>query len=86
MSDDREYDYKLEVIQRELQSARSALPQLKGLDPVLTLVPDPSQQSNAPCCSFCGKRANKLRKLIAGPAVFICNECVTLAARILGKK
>ena len=29
-------------------------------------------------CSFCGKTAKQVAKLIAGPSVFICNECVAL--------
>ena len=27
-------------------------------------------------CSFCGKNQNEVRKLIAGPSVYICNECM----------
>lgn len=34
-------------------------------------------------CSFCGKSQHKIEKLIAGPRVFICNECVRLCQRIL---
>ena len=33
-------------------------------------------------CSFCGKSQHEVRKLIAGPTVFICNECVELCADI----
>ena len=29
-------------------------------------------------CSFCGKRHTEVRKLIAGPSVFICDECTDL--------
>ena len=29
-------------------------------------------------CSFCGKSQHEVRKLIAGPSVFICDECVDL--------
>ena len=29
-------------------------------------------------CSFCGKSQHEVRKLIAGPSVFICDECVEL--------
>jgi ATP-dependent protease Clp ATPase subunit len=29
-------------------------------------------------CSFCGKSQHEVRKLIAGPSVFICNECTDL--------
>ena len=34
-------------------------------------------------CSFCGKERAKVRKLIAGPKVYICNECVELCHSIL---
>jgi len=29
-------------------------------------------------CSFCGKNQNEVRRLIAGPSVYICDECVDL--------
>jgi ClpX C4-type zinc finger len=34
-------------------------------------------------CSFCGKGQNKVKKLIAGPKVYICGECVALCVAIL---
>jgi ATP-dependent Clp protease ATP-binding subunit ClpX len=34
-------------------------------------------------CSFCGKSQHEVRKLIAGPTVFICDECVALSKDIL---
>jgi hypothetical protein len=34
-------------------------------------------------CSFCGKRRDQVRKLIAGPGVFICDQCVELANEIV---
>ncbi len=34
-------------------------------------------------CSFCGKNQNSVKKLIAGPSVFICNECVDLCNDII---
>ena len=34
-------------------------------------------------CSFCGKSQNDVRKLIAGPTVFICDECVDLCTDII---
>jgi ATP-dependent Clp protease ATP-binding subunit ClpX len=34
-------------------------------------------------CSFCGKGANAVKKLIAGPRVNICEECVALCVAIL---
>ena len=34
-------------------------------------------------CSFCGKSQHEVRKLIAGPTVFICDECVELCMDII---
>ncbi len=34
-------------------------------------------------CSFCGKSENEVRKLIAGPSVFVCDECVELCNDII---
>lgn len=36
-------------------------------------------------CSFCGKRQENVQKLIAGPDVFICNDCVKLCSDILAE-
>ncbi|MBP3590392.1 MAG: AAA family ATPase, partial [Muribaculaceae bacterium] len=35
------------------------------------------------CCSFCNKPQDQAAKLIAGPGVYICDECVTLCVSIL---
>lgn len=35
------------------------------------------------CCSFCGKTQDEVQRLIAGPGVYICNECVELCESIL---
>ena len=35
-------------------------------------------------CSFCGKRQGQVRRLIAGPGVYICNECVSLCNELIG--
>ncbi|HMV66668.1 MAG TPA: ATP-dependent Clp protease ATP-binding subunit ClpX [Myxococcota bacterium] len=35
------------------------------------------------CCSFCGKSQKEVRKLIAGPSVYICDECVELCFEII---
>ena len=34
-------------------------------------------------CSFCGKSQHEVKKLIAGPSVFVCNECVDLCNDII---
>lgn len=36
-------------------------------------------------CSFCGKSADEAEKLIAGPTVFICDECVALCQGIINE-
>ena len=37
-------------------------------------------------CSFCGKAQTEVRTLVAGPGVFICDECVHLCRPIIEKK
>lgn len=34
-------------------------------------------------CSFCGKNQHEVKKLVSGPSVFICDECVTLCSEII---
>jgi hypothetical protein len=47
--------------------------------------PDHSQTNRAHCiCSFCGKAADEVGQLIAGPReVYICDQCIDLCNRIL---
>ena len=42
-----------------------------------------SDSKNTLYCSFCGKSQHEVRKLIAGPTVFICDECVELCKDII---
>jgi ATP-dependent Clp protease ATP-binding subunit ClpX len=37
-------------------------------------------------CSFCGKSQHEVRKLIAGPSVYICDECVDLCNDIISEE
>ena len=37
-------------------------------------------------CSFCGKSQTEVKTLVAGPGVFICDECVALCQSIIAKK
>lgn len=43
----------------------------------------PKKDENILKCSFCGKGQDEVKKLIAGPAVYICNECVELCNEIM---
>jgi ATP-dependent protease Clp ATPase subunit len=40
---------------------------------------------NRLACSFCGKSAADVSKLVAGPKVYICNSCVAAASRIMNE-
>ena len=37
-------------------------------------------------CSFCGKHQRQVKKLIAGPGVYICNQCIDLCVEIIAKE
>lgn len=37
-------------------------------------------------CSFCGKSQNEVKKIVAGPGVYICNECVDLCKQIIDQE
>lgn len=43
-------------------------------------------EDNKISCSFCGKDANQVKRLIAGPNVFICDECVELCKDIIDQE
>lgn len=36
-------------------------------------------------CSFCGKRKDQVARLVAGPGVYICDECVALCNEIINQ-
>ena len=44
------------------------------------------KNENMKACSFCGKSADYARRLIAGPGVYICDECVKVCAKILDEE
>ena len=44
---------------------------------------DKEDDSKLLYCSFCGKSQNEVRKLIAGPSVYVCDECVELCNDII---
>lgn len=41
------------------------------------------KQTTPPVCSFCGRSGDEVKKLIAGPGVYICNECIEVCTNIL---
>ncbi|WP_327044603.1 ClpX C4-type zinc finger protein [Microbispora sp. NBC_01189] len=46
-------------------------------------MPAPSLSEQDIRCSFCSKSKTEVKKMVAGPGVHICNECVGLCAKIL---
>src|SRR5438128_12576794 len=45
-----------------------------------------ARASNLTMCSFCGKSHAEVRKLIAGPGVYICDSCINVCRGILDKE
>jgi len=45
-----------------------------------------ARPTNLTMCSFCGKTHGEVRKLIAGPGVYICAECIELCNEILAEE
>src|SRR5579864_3281053 len=45
-----------------------------------------ARPTNITLCSFCGKSHAEVKKLIAGPGVFICDNCVILCKQVLDKE
>ena len=45
-----------------------------------------ARASNLTMCSFCGKSHSEVRKLIAGPGVYICDSCINVCKNILDKE
>ena len=51
-----------------------------------TTKPPIKRPSSLTICSFCGKSHAEVRKLIAGPGVYICNSCVIVCKNLLDKE
>ncbi len=45
-----------------------------------------ARPNNITLCSFCGKSHAEVKKLIAGPGVYICDNCITLCKSVLDKE
>ena len=44
------------------------------------------RENHTLCCSFCGKSQKEVKKLIAGPTVYICDGCIKLCNDILAEE
>ncbi|MGO3732027.1 MAG: ATP-dependent Clp protease ATP-binding subunit ClpX [Vagococcus sp.] len=47
---------------------------------------DNTEEGNEVRCSFCGKSQDEVKKLVAGPGVYICNECIDLCKEIIDEE
>ena len=68
---------EIEAVERELKAIENELRAVAG-----------ARRTRAPTgvyCSFCGKDQEEVRKLVAGPAVFICDECIQIANDIIAE-
>ncbi len=43
----------------------------------------PTTEAPIACCSFCLKPDTEVKRLVAGPAVYVCDECVDLCCQII---
>src|SRR5215216_5353243 len=68
------------ILSAKVEAAEPRAGDERALSPVST--PDPAVPRTL-YCSFCGKSQHDVRKLIAGPSVYICDECVELCLDII---
>ena len=68
------------ILAAKIEAARSGMSDGGALLAAATAVPEPD---NTLYCSFCGKSQHEVRRLIAGPTVFICDKCVGLCDDII---
>jgi hypothetical protein len=68
------------ILAAKIEAARSSMSDGGALLAAATAVPEPD---NTLYCSFCGKSQHEVRRLIAGPTVFICDRCVGLCDDII---
>ena len=45
-----------------------------------------ARPTNITMCSFCGKSHSEVKKLVAGPGVFICDICIVLCKNVLDRE
>ena len=54
--------------------------------PASTAQSEPPNPPSVDSCSFCGKLARQVTKMVAGPNVFICNECIAFCNDIISQE
>ncbi len=72
-------DSDIDSISRELHRIGNDLKRLRG-EPETPYAPS---EADVAYCSFCGKGKREVAVLVEGPSVFICDECVAAAHKIV---
>lgn len=57
-----------------------------GIEVNLPMFDNDEEQSGNISCSFCGKSQDQVKKIVAGPGVYICNECIDLCKEIMDEE
>jgi hypothetical protein len=71
------------ILAAKIEAVREPAPQASAH--ASSAAPDQVMQKTL-CCSFCGKTQHDVRALIAGPAVFVCDECVGACNDVLADR
>ncbi len=74
----RELDLSKNLISAQVESALRELP--------IEVKPGPVAGVEQFVCSFCGKSQQEVARVVAGPSVFICDECIGLCAEIIAEE
>ena len=69
------------ILSAKIEAAESPVSSERSLSP--SRAPNVPAPPKTLYCSFCGKSQHEVQKLIAGPEVFICEECVDLCTGIV---
>jgi hypothetical protein len=76
---------EIQAVEKELRDIEAQLKAIGGANVIPQSRRTIHRNADTPTlfCSFCGKGQDEVRKLVAGPSVFICDECVHIANEIV---
>jgi hypothetical protein len=77
--------FKRRVRERSAKTGESYTSALRHLRVTTKESPMTTTENAVITCSFCGKTQHEVKKLIAGPGVYICDECVGLCDEIIAE-
>ena len=74
---------ELEEAERELEAAARKIAERTGRLAEGEASSRTRPRDEAPYCSFCRAGANNVKRLVAGPGVYICDECIRMCSEII---